>query len=103
MKQKGQFISTEKCWQNLNCVLVIMAPSLQLKKLTTFNVIFFKITNLYCINIQVQNLFENTPIRKKALKSSYEELQHISDIVKKYSIHNSTVQFNLKRVMYTFT
>ncbi|KAI9349960.1 hypothetical protein BD770DRAFT_394767 [Pilaira anomala] len=47
--------------------------------------------------ITVQNLFENTPIRKKALKSSYEELQHISDIVKKYSIHNSTVQFNLKR------
>lgn len=48
--------------------------------------------------VQIQRLFDNTPIKKKVLKSPNEEEKYIIDVVKKYAIHNNIIGFYLKNV-----
>ena len=48
--------------------------------------------------IQVEDLFYNAPQRLSALRASAEEYRHIADVVEKYSIHNASVSFTLKKV-----
>lgn len=47
--------------------------------------------------ITVEDLFYNVPQRKNALKAPNEEFQKIYDVVSKYSIHNSSIAFLLKK------
>ncbi|THK32850.1 DNA mismatch repair protein Mlh1 [Diachasma alloeum] len=47
--------------------------------------------------ILIENLFYNVSTRKKALASPSEEFSRISEVVTKYSIHNPTVGFTLKK------
>lgn len=47
--------------------------------------------------ITVEDLFHNVPQRKNALKAPNEEFQKIFDVVSKYSIHNSSIAFVLKK------
>lgn len=48
--------------------------------------------------ITVEDLFFNAPQRLQAFKSATEEFQRISDVVAKYSVHNSTVSMCLKKM-----
>ncbi|VDC07390.1 unnamed protein product [Peniophora sp. CBMAI 1063] len=48
--------------------------------------------------IMVEDLFYNAPQRLSALRASAEEYRHIADVVEKYSIHNASVSFTLKKV-----
>lgn len=41
--------------------------------------------------ITVEDLFYNMNVRKRALRTSTEEYQKISEVVSKYAIHNSSV------------
>ncbi|RLE37957.1 DNA mismatch repair endonuclease MutL [Candidatus Woesearchaeota archaeon] len=45
--------------------------------------------------IEVQNLFYNTPARKKYLKDIPTELRHIVDVITRYSLSNPQVYFQL--------
>ncbi|XP_063995499.1 DNA mismatch repair protein Mlh1 [Diachasmimorpha longicaudata] len=47
--------------------------------------------------ILIENLFYNVSTRKKALASPSEEFSRISEVVTKYSIHNPSVGFTLKK------
>lgn len=47
--------------------------------------------------ITVEDLFYNVAVRRKALKNASEEHSKISDVISKYSIHNPTVAFSLKK------
>lgn len=47
--------------------------------------------------ITVEDLFHNVPQRKNALKAPNEEFQRIYDVISKYSIHNSSIAFLLKK------
>lgn len=47
--------------------------------------------------ITVEELFYNVPTRKNALRSTAEEHNKIADVVSRYSIHNATVGFTLKK------
>lgn len=47
---------------------------------------------------KVEDLFYNTPIRKRALKAPADEYKRVVALVIKYAIHNSGVRFNLKKV-----
>ncbi|KAI4486155.1 hypothetical protein M0802_012523 [Mischocyttarus mexicanus] len=47
--------------------------------------------------ITIENLFYNVATRRKALSSSSEEFNKITDVVIKYSIHNPKVGFTLKK------
>ncbi|KAI7866694.1 histidine kinase-like ATPase [Mucor mucedo] len=51
----------------------------------------------YGTMISIHKLFDNTPIRKKALGTAKVEENHIADIVKKYAIHNPSVGFSLQK------
>ncbi len=46
--------------------------------------------------IIVRNLFYNTPVRKKYLKSKRTENSHIVDVITKHSIGNPSISFKLK-------
>ncbi len=46
--------------------------------------------------IKVEDLFYNTPARKKYLKKTNTELAHISEVVTRYAIANPDVQFSLE-------
>lgn len=48
--------------------------------------------------IQVEDLFYNTPTRRKALKSSSDEYSRILDVVSKYAIHNAGIAMSCKKV-----
>lgn len=48
--------------------------------------------------IIVEDLFYNVPLRKQVLKQPNEEFQKILDVVCRYSIHNATVGFGLKKM-----
>ena len=47
--------------------------------------------------INVEDLFYNVSVRRKALKSPSEEHAKIIDVVSKYSIHNAGIAFTLKK------
>jgi len=47
-------------------------------------------------SIEVEDLFFNTPARKKYLKKKNTELSHISEVVTRNAIANPTVEFSLK-------
>ncbi|KAI6657933.1 DNA mismatch repair protein Mlh1 isoform X1 [Oopsacas minuta] len=47
--------------------------------------------------ISVEDLFYNMPLRRKALTNPTEEFHRISDVVTKYSIHNDSLAFSLKK------
>jgi DNA mismatch repair ATPase MutL len=46
----------------------------------------------------VDDLFYNTPTRRKALKSSSDEYSRILDVVSKYAIHNAGIAMSCKKV-----
>ncbi|OBZ83053.1 DNA mismatch repair protein Mlh1 [Choanephora cucurbitarum] len=46
--------------------------------------------------VLIQNLFDNMPLRKKALKIS-QESQKITDCIQKYAIHNAQATFSLSK------
>lgn len=45
----------------------------------------------------MEDLFYNVAVRRKALKNANEEHAKITDVISKYSIHNPTVGFSLKK------
>ncbi|XP_057306377.1 DNA mismatch repair protein Mlh1-like [Hydractinia symbiolongicarpus] len=47
--------------------------------------------------ITVEDLFYNVAVRRKAFKNHNEEHLKIADVISKYSIHNPTVAFTLKK------
>jgi DNA mismatch repair ATPase MutL len=47
---------------------------------------------------QVEDLFYNTPIRRKAIKNPNDEFNKVFDVVARYAIHNATTSFSLKKV-----
>eukprot|EP01125_Pyxidicula_operculata_P012788 TRINITY_DN4209_c0_g1_i1.p1 TRINITY_DN4209_c0_g1~~TRINITY_DN4209_c0_g1_i1.p1 ORF type:complete len:399 (+),score=95.10 TRINITY_DN4209_c0_g1_i1:27-1199(+) len=47
--------------------------------------------------ITIEDMFYNLAARKKAMQKPNEEYVRIVDVVTKYAIHNSGIQFNLKR------
>lgn len=47
--------------------------------------------------ITVEDLFYNMPQRKQIFKSPGEEFSRITDVVSKYSVHNSNVGFTLTK------
>ena len=47
--------------------------------------------------ISVEELFYNMPLRRKALTNPTDELTRVSDVVTKYSIHNDSIAFSLKK------
>lgn len=47
---------------------------------------------------QVDDLFYNTPTRRKALRSASDEYSRILDVVSKYAIHNAGIAMSCKKV-----
>ena len=47
--------------------------------------------------ISVEELFYNMPLRRKALTNPTDEFTRVSDVVTKYSIHNDSIAFSLKK------
>lgn len=47
--------------------------------------------------ITIEDLFYNVPIRQKTIKSPTDEFSKIFDVVSKYSVHNHSVSFTLKK------
>lgn len=58
------------------------------------SVISFPLTGT---QITVEDLFYNVAVRRKAFKNHNEEHLKIADVISKYSIHNPTVAFTLKK------
>lgn len=48
---------------------------------------------------QVEDMFYNSPARRKALKNPTEEFNKIHDLIVRYAIHNAHISFSLKKVV----
>lgn len=48
--------------------------------------------------IQVEDLFYNAPLRRKAMKSANEEYSMILDVVQKYALNKNEIAFSLRKV-----
>lgn len=52
--------------------------------------------------LQVEDLFYNTPTRRKGLRSAADEYSKILDVCSKYAIHNAGVAISCKKVSEPF-
>lgn len=57
------------------------------------------VSNLFCPDEKIEDMFYNSIARRKAMASSGDEYQKILAVVTKYSVHFPSVSFSCKKVM----